>query len=310
MGFSQSAGVKILNKLGLFKKKSQNTHSLPVDDIPEALRDDYEGSKQQPIQPQKKWQIVKLLGIGAIALAISIGLHFQFNQTQDKAFVSQLKQYLGLEAVEPAPTPIETPSQSPTPTPTLPSIEQKENILGHLPYQEAPGQELKPVVGNQGVKLRLSAADNFNAMADAAWAVGINLVPLSGFRTLVDQEYLFFEVKAKRGQVTSERAEVSAPPGYSEHHTGYAIDIGDGAAPGTNLAVSFENTRAFLWMQENAANYGFELSFPRNNVQGISYEPWHWRFVGDSQSLETFEQARSLEADRQTENQELITPEN
>ena len=304
--------MKILNKLGLFKKKSQNTHSLPpVDDIPEAVRDDYEESKQQIIQPHKKWQIWKFIGIGAIALAISIWLHFQFNQTQATAFLSQLKQYVGLQKVTPSPTSIETPLPSPTPTTTTtPSIQQKENILGHLPYEEASWQELQPIFGNQNVRLRSSAAKEFNAMSEAAWAAGVNLVPLSGFRTLADQEYLFFEVKANRGQVTSQRAEVSAPPGYSEHHTGYAIDIGDATAPGNHLKVSFENTRAFQWLQENAAKYSFELSFSRDNPQGISYEPWHWRFVGDRDSEETFDQARSLKKEEQTENQELTTPEN
>ncbi|NEQ37520.1 MAG: D-alanyl-D-alanine carboxypeptidase family protein [Okeania sp. SIO3I5] len=230
--------------------------------------------------------------IGAIALIISIGLHLQFNQTPDNFFVKQMKQNIGTKVVEPSPTPIEIPISSPSPTP---SIQQKENILGHLPYEEASWQELKPVFGNQNVRLRSSAAEKFNALADAAWSANIDLVPLSGFRTLADQEYLFFEVKAERGQVTSQRAEVSAPPGYSEHHTGYAIDIGDASSPGSYLKVSFENTRAFEWLQENAGNYGFELSFPRDNPQGISYEPWHWRFVGDSHSSETFEQARSLE---------------
>ncbi len=299
--------MKILNKLGLLKKKLPDEPKLLVDDIPEAVRDEYEGAKQQPFQPQKKWQVGKLLGIGAIALIIGIGLHFQFNQTPDSSFVAQMKQNISTKIVEPSPTPIETPSPSPSPTP---SIQQKENILGHLPYQEASWQELTPVFGNQNVRLRSSAAEKFNAMADAAWSAKINLVPLSGFRTLADQEYLFFEVKAERGQRTSQRAEVSAPPGYSEHHTGYAIDIGDVTAPESHLKVSFENTKAFQWLQENAGNYGFELSFPKDNPQGISYEPWHWRFIGDSHSSNTFEQARSLEEEQQTENQDLSNLEN
>ncbi len=289
-----------MNKLSLFSKKSPDDPKLPVDDIPEAVRDEYEVSKQQFIQPQKKWPIGKFLWIGAIALIISMGLHFKFNQTQDKVFVNQLKENIGVTVAKPSPTPIETPSPSLTP-----SIQQKENILGHLPYSEAPRQELKPVFGNQNVRLRSSAAEKFDAMVDAASAVQMNLVPLSGFRTLVDQEYLFFEEKAKRGQVTSQRAEVSAPPGYSEHHTGYAIDIGDATAPETHLEVSFENTKVFQWLEDNAGNYGFELSFPRNNPQGINYEPWHWRFVGDSHSLETFREAWSLEEELQKENQEL-----
>jgi len=41
-------------------------------------------------------------------------------------------------------------------------------------------------------------------------------------------------------------------------------------------------------LEENAARYNFELSFPEENVQGISYEPWHWRYVGNQESLEIF----------------------
>jgi D-alanyl-D-alanine carboxypeptidase len=116
---------------------------------------------------------------------------------------------------------------------------------------------------------------------------GILLVPLSGFRSLAQQEKLFFGVKAQRGQRTTERAEVSAPPGYSEHHTGYAIDIGDGKAPTTHVEERFAETEAFAWLEENAARYNFELSFPKDNQQ-ISYEPWHWRYVGNQESLEIF----------------------
>lgn len=83
-------------------------------------------------------------------------------------------------------------------------------------------------------------------------------------------------------------------PGYSEHHTGYAIDIGDGARPDTHLSEAFEDTPAFRWLEKNAARFSFELSFPRHNPQGVSYEPWHWRFVGDRHSLQTFYRARQL----------------
>jgi D-alanyl-D-alanine carboxypeptidase len=129
-------------------------------------------------------------------------------------------------------------------------------------------------------------------MAAAALRDGVVLVPISGFRTVADQKYLYFDVKAERGQDAKERAKVSAPPGYSEHHTGYALDIGDGNVPATNLSVNFEKTEAFRWLKANAAYYSFEMSFPKGNKQGVSYEPWHWRFAGDIQSLKTFYKAR------------------
>jgi len=167
--------------------------------------------------------------------------------------------------------------------------------LGHYAYNQAPIQEFEAIVPDGSIKLRKAAAVKYQAMASAAAAEGITIVPISGFRSLEDQKHLFFDVKAERGQDTRKRAEVSAPPGYSEHHTGYAMDIGDANVPSADLNPNFENTAVFQWMQKNAAYYSFELSFPRNNPQGVNYEPWHWRFVVDMQSLETFYKARSTQ---------------
>ena len=50
----------------------------------------------------------------------------------------------------------------------------------------------------------------------------------------------------------------------------------------------FQNRPAYAWLVEHAADFGFENSFPKDNVQGISFEPWHWRYVGDVHALRTF----------------------
>ena len=165
---------------------------------------------------------------------------------------------------------------------------EKEDLLGHLPYEEINQQNLKAITPNGSIKMHKSAAVKFKEMANAARVAGVTLVPLSGFRSVEQQKQLFFQIKEQRGQVASQRAEVSAPPGYSEHHTGYAIDIGDANMSQTNLKTSFEETPAFKWLEKNAPRYSFELSFPKDNEQGIAYEPWHWRFVGDIESLEMF----------------------
>lgn len=166
----------------------------------------------------------------------------------------------------------------------------RPSVLGHFSYDEAPEEELESVGDYHGrpTLMRRSAAQSYREMAAAARSVGITLVPISGFRTHEDQEYLFFQRAQDRVQRPIERAEVSAPPGYSEHHTGYAVDIGDANAPGTDVSVSFEQTQAFQWLQANAPRFSFELSFPPDNDQGVTYEPWHWRYVGDRHSLETF----------------------
>ncbi len=169
-----------------------------------------------------------------------------------------------------------------------------EHILGHLPYPEAKVEELKNITSDGRIRLKSKAAEKFQQMQEDARRQGILLTSLSGFRTIAEQEYLFFEIKAQRQQDASTRAEVSAPPGYSEHHTGYAIDIGDGNSPATNLETSFDQTAAYQWLSRNASRYSFELSFPKDNLQGISYEPWHWRYVGDSSSLETFYKVHQL----------------
>ena len=74
--------------------------------------------------------------------------------------------------------------------------------------------------------------------------------------------------------MVSDILSVNAAPGYSEHHTGRAIDI---ASPGSRpLTEEFEDSAAFRWLERNAAGYGFSMSYPRDNPGGFIYEPWHW----------------------------------
>jgi zinc D-Ala-D-Ala carboxypeptidase len=179
---------------------------------------------------------------------------------------------------------------NPVPAAAVASAPAEDVLLGHFRYEEAPSSELQSI--GSGYQMRSAAAGQFKAMTSAARAAGINITTISAFRTVAEQKRLFFDVKAERAQVTTQRAEVSAPPNYSEHHTGYAVDLGDAGVPGANLNQGFENTPAFKWLKANAPRYSFELSFPQGNAQGVSYEPWHWRYVGDSSSLETFYKAR------------------
>ncbi len=189
-----------------------------------------------------------------------------------------------------------TPKPTSNTTSDNPAVTTKDpdsppDLFGHHPYSEAPLNQLR-TIGRAGdgyeIRLRESAAKSYLKMEADAKADGVDFVVISGFRTISDQQQLFFDISKQRNQTPAQRAKVSAPPGHSEHHTGYAIDIGDGALPSANLSTSFEKTAAYQWLQNNAAKYGFEISFPPNNPQGVMYEPWHWRFVGDDESLATF----------------------
>ena len=138
------------------------------------------------------------------------------------------------------------------------------------------------------VKMRADAATAFLNLTRQARADGVGIIPISGFRPMAYQELLFKRAVAKYG---SEDVAVRwvARPGHSEHHTGLAIDVGDDENPAADVESPFEETPAFHWLEKNAARFGFELSYPRNNSRGVHYEPWHWRFVGTPDAKQIFE---------------------
>lgn len=164
---------------------------------------------------------------------------------------------------------------------------------GHFPYAEAYRENLTVAgyYGSRPEQLHQDAARAFQTMQAAAKQEGVQLMTVSGFRDVGIQSELFAAQTARQGSPEL-AARISAPPGHSEHHTGFALDVGDKGYPDSDLEVSFEQTPAFRWMAQNAASYGFELSFPRGNAQGVTYEPWHWRFVGSSTAQQVFAQAR------------------
>lgn len=259
-----------MNNAG-FPEEPENSSLEMDEDIPVALRDNPERASKLRITPLL---IISSL-VGFVLLATISGVWFFLTENEKDTQT------------------VATPRVTPSPEPQ--NSQKKHNtLLGHISYPEAPESELTAITADGRIKMRTSAAQKFKEMTAAARAQGVILAPLSGFRSEKDQKPLFFNTAAQRNQTPSQRAAVSAPPGYSEHHTGYAIDIGDGAVPATNLNTKFENTKAYKWLEANAAKYGFELSFPQNNPQGVNYEPWHWRFVGDRDSLETFYKARNL----------------
>jgi D-alanyl-D-alanine carboxypeptidase len=121
--------------------------------------------------------------------------------------------------------------------------------------------------------LQRATALAWQRMRDAARNDGIALDAISGFRSHAYQLGIFAR-KLARGQTVDQILHVNAAPGYSEHHSGRALDIGTRGEPPAE--ESFESTRAFAWLARNASVFGFAMSYPRDNVHGITYEPWHW----------------------------------
>lgn len=133
--------------------------------------------------------------------------------------------------------------------------------------------EVGPNLVGRMQRLTPATARAWSAMVDAAAADGITLMIVSGFRS-VDYQARLIRKKLNAGQDIAEILEVNAAPGFSEHHTGRAVDI---ASPGSRpLTEEFEGSAAFGWLGRRAAEFGFSMSYPRDNPWGFVYEPWHW----------------------------------
>ena len=161
-----------------------------------------------------------------------------------------------------------------------------ERVLGHYPYKEISNDDLIEIEAN--ILVHKDMYKPLLKMKVDAEKEGIYLVFLSGYRSIKLQKQIFYSLKSIRNQIATERARVSAPPGYSEHSTGFAIDIGDANQRETDFEESFENTNAFKWLKRNAAKYHFKLSFDKEQTS-VDYEPWHWRYEGSIEALKIFE---------------------
>jgi len=124
-------------------------------------------------------------------------------------------------------------------------------------------------------RLTEAANQRWKAMKHAAAKDGLPLILVSGFRG-VDYQAGLIRKKLDQGQIIDDVLKVLAAPGYSEHHTGRAIDITAPDCP--PCSEKFEHTDAFAWLTMCAGEFDFSLSFPRGNRYGFIYEPWHWAF--------------------------------
>jgi len=143
-------------------------------------------------------------------------------------------------------------------------------------YTEAVCLEVAEM-GSDGREYLLTspAAKAWRKLKISANRDNISLYIVSAFRS-VERQAEIVRNKLFSGKTVEEILAVSSPPGFSEHHTGCAVDI---ASPGSPLLeIEFEKSAAFRWLETNANNFGFYLSFPRDNDSGYQYEPWHWCF--------------------------------
>ncbi|NJR78872.1 M15 family metallopeptidase [Sphingomonas sp. 36D10-4-7] len=165
--------------------------------------------------------------------------------------------------------------------------------LGHLPYGDVAPGELASVAAEMAVSacaLRREVLPDLERLLAAA---GGQVLALSCHRSIARQQAVFC---AERATAADTRALSVAPPGHSEHATGYALDFAfrprlNGCADAEGCVVA---NPGFRWLVANASRFGFEMSFPAGNAQGVKWEPWHWRWVGASAGAPGAARARAL----------------
>ena len=134
-------------------------------------------------------------------------------------------------------------------------------------------------VGTDGKEKLLSAeaAESWAELKSKARSDGITLYTYSAFRSFEFQFELIRE-RIRRGESLDQALRRLAPPGFSEHHTGRAVDITSPTFP--HPTEKFDQSSEFNWLIEHASRFRFTLSYPKGNKSGIMYEPWHWCYRG------------------------------
>ena len=125
-------------------------------------------------------------------------------------------------------------------------------------------------------KIRKRAYDAFLSMWNAAKKEDITLIVNSSYRSYEDQDSVYSDYSSWYGEEEADK--IAARPGFSEHQTGYALDIQTYNSNRNN----FEDSDAFKWLNKNAYKYGFILRYPKGKeyLTGYDYESWHFRYVG------------------------------
>lgn len=144
-----------------------------------------------------------------------------------------------------------------------------------LPFQAEPEDLVDAGLDYYGRKQKLASKANeaWINMRSAAKNEGLDIQIVSGFRSIEYQCNLITS-KLEKGETIQQILRVNAIPGYSEHHTGRAVDLH--AGQGKPLDETFEKEPAFFWLVQSAKKFNFFLSYPKDNDKGVIYEPWHW----------------------------------
>lgn len=160
----------------------------------------------------------------------------------------------------------------------------KENVININKYYKLPENfepleitPISPKYAYAGNKLAKIALDSYINMWNEAKENGFQFIVNTSYRSYDVQKEMYENTKSLKGAKQADL--LVARPGHSDHQSGLAIDLYDL----NNSSSSFQETSAYQWLQENAYKFGFIERYPKDkeNITGFSYEPWHWRYVGE-----------------------------
>ncbi|QTD43413.1 D-alanyl-D-alanine carboxypeptidase family protein [Sporosarcina sp. Te-1] len=202
-----------------------------------------------------------------------------------------------------------TESKPETKPETKPNVTKKPSVKDDNGYIEGQTLPAKPtyikgiLVANKKYPLPSTYAPGeskearaaFDEMAAEAKLSDINLTAFSTYRAYDYQVTLYNRYVKKDGKAAADR--YSARPGYSEHQTGLAFDIGEENNQQHWASSSFGETVAGKWVAANAHRYGFILRYPKGkeDITGYMHEAWHFRYVGKGIAEEIYKQDITLE---------------
>ena len=255
----------------------------------------------------KKLASVVLTAILAIGLGIVVVLRINVTPAGNEPSASAAPE------PAPAPTPSPAPPAPPSPTPTaMPAPEEPtptpepgsdipdididswEYVLANAdnPIGEYV-PELTSLENSQSFDSR--AVEELKRFIDDARAEGLSVYLSSSYRSYGEQQYLFNRKVSQLNGDEARAATIVARPGTSEHQTGLCCDITDRYYETKDS--SLENTQMYKWMYAHCAEYGFILRYPKDkeDVTGIIYEPWHFRYVGKEAAEYIMENGLCLE---------------
>jgi D-alanyl-D-alanine carboxypeptidase len=169
-----------------------------------------------------------------------------------------------------------------TPSPTTETSGQSDvDVLILVNADHKLPDNYSPRFVEKGAKIAELISTDFADMREAARTQGIILMVNDAYRSPEEQARLYKELGSS----------LAAKPGYSEHETGLVVDFSF-----SGLSES-DKTKMWDWLRDNAHKYGFILRYPegKENITGIDYEPWHYRYVGKDAAETIYEKGYVLE---------------